>query len=59
MADISKLKVNDTVYNIKDLSARNSASSALKNDEIYSSTEPTTGTQNVGAFWTEIVSEGT
>jgi hypothetical protein len=55
MADISKLKVNDTVYNIKDLSARDSASSALKNDEIYSSTQPASGTQNVGAFWTEII----
>ena len=57
MADISKLKVNDTVYNIKDLSARDSASSALKNDEIYSSTHPTSGTQNVGAFWTEIIND--
>lgn len=57
MADISKLKVNDTVYNIKDLSARDSASSALKNDEIYSSTQPTSGTQNVGAFWTEIIND--
>ena len=57
MADISKLKVNDTVYNIKDLSARDSASSALKNDEIYSSTQPISGTQNVGAFWTEIIND--
>ena len=55
MADISKLKVEGTVYNIKDLEARNSASNALKNDEIYSSTQPTTGTQNIGAFWTQII----
>ena len=55
MADISKLKVEGTVYNIKDLSARNSASDALKNDEIYSSSQPSAGTQNVGAFWTEIL----
>lgn len=30
MADISKLKVEETVYNIKDLEARSSASNALK-----------------------------
>ena len=56
MADISKLKVEGNIYNIKDLTARNSVSNALKNDEIYSSTQPSTGTQNVGAFWTEIIS---
>ena len=55
MPDISKLKIEDTVYNIKDLNARESASTALKNDEAYSSTQPGTGTQNVGAFWTEIL----
>lgn len=55
MADISKLKVEGTVYNIKDLNARNSASDALKNDEIYSSSQPSSGTQNIGAFWTEIL----
>ena len=56
MADISKLKIEDTVYNVKDLTARNSVSTALKNDEIYSSTQPSSGTQNVGAFWTQIIS---
>ena len=55
MADISKLKIEWTVYDIKDLNARNSVSSALKNDEIYSDTQPSTGVQNVGAFWTEIL----
>jgi len=55
MADISKLKVEGTVYNIKDLEARSSASDALKNDEIYSSTQPGSGIQNVGAFWTQIL----
>ncbi len=55
MADISKLKVEGTIYNIKDLTARNNASNALKNDEIYSSTQPSSGTQNVGAFWTQII----
>ena len=56
MADISKLKVEGTVYNIKDLDARNNASSALKNDEIFSVSQPGTGVQNVGAFWTQIIS---
>lgn len=55
MSDISKLKVEGTVYNIKDLTARNSASDALKNDEKYSSTQPSAGTQNIGAFWTQIL----
>ena len=55
MSDISKLKVEGIVYNIKDLEARSSASDALKNDEIYSSTQPGSGIQNIGAFWTQIL----
>lgn len=55
MGNISKLKIEGTVYNIKDLESRNNISNALKNDEIYSSTQPESGIQNVGAFWTQII----
>ena len=55
MSNISKLKIEGTVYNIKDLESRNNISNALKNDEIYSSTQPESGIQNIGAFWTQII----
>jgi len=55
MPDISKLKIHDTVYTVKDSTARSGLSDAQKNDEIYSATQPATGTQNTGAFWTQII----
>ena len=56
MADISKLKIEGTVYDIKDVTARTGLADISKNEEIYSPTQPSAGVQNVGAFWTQVLS---
>ena len=55
MADLSKIKVDKTVYTLKDATARSNIATITKSEEVYSSNQPATGTQNTGAFWTQII----
>ena len=57
MADLSKIKVDKTVYALKDATARSNIAAITKLEEVYSSDQPAATTQATGAFWTQIISE--